>query len=134
MLDALDISASALSAQRRRVEVIANNLANAGTTRDALGRVNPYRRQDVVFRVGMPGGNPARGVHVERTVQDTSPPRLEHNPGHPDADSEGFVRMPNVSPVIEMVNMMEASRAYELNVTAMDATKGLFSAALRILA
>ena len=134
MLDALDISASALAAQRQRVEVIANNVANAHTTRDAFGRPNPYRRQDVVFRVGAPGKPGAAGVHVDRVVSDPSPFRLEHNPGHPDANAEGFVRMPNVSPVVEMVNMIDASRAYELNVTAMDATKGLFSAALRILA
>lgn len=134
MLGALDISASALAAQRKRVEVIANNIANAHTTRDALGRPNPYRRQDVVFRVGVPGQSAAAGVHVERTVTDASAPRLEYNPGHPDADAEGFVKMPNISPIVEMVNLMDASRAYELNVTAMDATKGLFSAALRILA
>lgn len=134
MLDALDISASALAAQRQRVEVIANNVANAHTTRDAFGRPNPYRRQDVVFRVGVPGKPGAAGVHVDRVVSDPSPFRLEHNPGHPDANAEGFVKMPNVSPVVEMVNMIDASRAYELNVTAMDATKGLFSAALRILA
>ena len=134
MLDALDISASALAAQRQRVEVIANNVANAHTTRDAFGRPNPYRRQDVVFRVGVPGKAATTGVHVEKVVTDPSPFRLEHDPGHPAANAEGFVRMPNVSPVVEMVNMIDASRAYELNVTAMDATKGLFSAALRILA
>lgn len=134
MLNALDVSASALAAQRMRTEVIANNLANAHTTRDALGRVNPYRRQDVVFRVGVKGQPGSPGVHVERVVTDTAPFRLEHDPGHPDANAEGFVQMPNVNPVVEMVNLMDATRAYELNVTAMDATKGLFSAALRILA
>jgi len=134
MLDALDISASALAAQRKRTEVIANNIANAHTTRDAAGRLNPYRRQDVVFRVGVPGKAVATGVHVEKVVTDPSPFRLEHDPGNPDANAEGFVQMPNVNPVVEMVNMIDATRAYELNVTAMDATKGLFSAALRILA
>jgi flagellar basal-body rod protein FlgC len=134
MLNALDVSASALAAQRMRTEVIANNLANAHTTRDALGRISPYRRQDVVFRVGVKGQPGTAGVHVEKIVSDTSPFRLEHDTGNPDANAEGFVQMPNVNPVVEMVNMMDASRAYELNVTAMDATKGLFSAALRILA
>lgn len=134
MLDALDVSASALAAQRMRTQVIANNLANSHTTRDALGRLNPYRRQDVVFRVGSPGKPGTPGVHVEKVVTDLAPFRLEHDPGNPDADAAGFVQMPNVNPVVEMVNMMDATRAYELNVTAMDATKGLFSAALRILA
>lgn len=134
MLEALDISASALAAQRKRTEVIAQNVANAHTTRDAFGRVNPYRRKDVVFQVGVPGRDAVRGVHVSSVVADRAPFRLEHNPGHPDADADGWVKMPNVSPVVEMVNMIEASRAYELNVTAMDVTKGLFSAALRILA
>jgi len=134
MLNALDVSASALAAQRMRTEVIANNLANAHTTRDAMGRVSPYRRQDVVFRVGAKGQPGAPGVHVEKIVTDSSPFRLEHDPGHPDANAEGFVQMPNVNPVVEMVNLMDATRAYELNVTAMDVTKGLFSAALRILA
>jgi flagellar basal-body rod protein FlgC len=134
MLNALDVSASALAAQRMRTEVIANNLANAHTTRDALGRISPYRRQDVVFRVGVKGQPGTAGVHVEKIVSDSAPFRLEHDPGHPDANAEGFVQMPNVNPVVEMVNLMDATRAYELNVTAMDATKGLFSAALRILA
>ncbi len=134
MLDALDVSASALTAQRMRTEVIANNLANAHTTRDAMGRISPYRRQDVVFRVGAKGHPGSAGVHVEQVVTDHSPFRLNHDPGHPDANAEGFVQMPNVNPLVEMVNLMDATRAYELNVTAMDATKGLFSAALRILA
>ncbi|MCE9581659.1 MAG: flagellar basal body rod protein FlgC [Planctomycetes bacterium] len=134
MLDSLDVSASALAAQRMRTEVIANNLANAHTTRDAMGRISPYRRQDVVFRVGRPGTSASTGVHVEKVVTDRSPFRMEHDPGNPDANAEGFVQMPNVNPVVEMVNMMDATRAYELNVTAMDATKGLFTAALRILA
>lgn len=134
MLNALDVSASALAAQRMRTEVIANNLANAHTTRDAMGRISPYRRQDVVFRVGTKGHPESAGVHVEKIVTDTAPFRMEHDPGNPDANAEGFVQMPNVNPVVEMVNLMDATRAYELNVTAMDATKGLFSAALRILA
>jgi flagellar basal-body rod protein FlgC len=134
MLGALDVSASALAAQRQRADLIAQNVANAHTTRDAFGRVSPYRRRDVVFRLGVPGKDPAKGVHVSQVVTDRSPFRLEHNPGHPDANADGFVTMPNVNPVVEMVNMIDASRAYELNVSAMEVTKGLLGAALRILA
>ncbi len=139
MFSILDISASGLYAQRVRMDAIANNLANVSTTRDAQGRPNPYRRQDVIFKVGAPAlGLPGEGVSVPAVVDDPTPFRREYKPGHPDAIREGpeagYVRMPNVDPVVEMVNMIDATRAYEANITVMDATKSLFASALRILA
>src|ERR1700693_5951819 len=117
-----NISASGMTAERLRMEVIANNVANALSTRTASG--GPYRRQDVLFETVMrdqllgsaQNGAAAGGVRVVGIADDPSElPRI-HDPGHPDADSEGFVTMPNVSLPIEMVNLMTASRAYEANL------------------
>src|SRR5947209_16647237 len=122
LLVAGNISASGLAAERLRMEVIANNIANAMATRTPGG--GPFRRQDVVFEALMndfsPGGSAAHpelgGVRIVGVVPDQSElPRI-HNPGHPDADQEGFVTMPNVFLPIEMVNLMTASRAYEANL------------------
>jgi flagellar basal-body rod protein FlgC len=132
------ISASALSAQRRRMDVIAANLANAESTRTAAG--GPYRRRDVVLEPAAPDGGFADmlsasgeaglGVRVRSVVEDLRPPRLVFDPGHPDADAEGFVAMPNVNVMSEMVDMMAASRAYEANVTALNVTKRVLEATL----
>jgi flagellar basal-body rod protein FlgC len=118
---AADISASGLAAERLRLEVVANNIANAFSTRSANG--GPYRRQDVVFsavlnqRLGGRAG--LGGVQVAGIVEDMSDLRRVHNPGHPDADKDGYVSMPNVDLPVEMVNMITASRAYEANLRAM---------------
>ena len=137
---ALDISASALEAQRIRMEVASHNLANVQTTRGskaADGTFLPYRRRQVVFHSlleqGLRGPVGA-GVAVDRIEEDRTEFRLEHNPGHPDADAQGYVKMPNVDPLLEMVDLMEASRAYEASVTAMDAAKTMSAAAMRLLA
>ncbi len=134
------ISASGLRAQRLRLDVIAANLANAQSTRTPEG--GPYRRRDVVLQAVpgaesfddllAPGGAAASAVEVARIVDDTRPPRLVFDPGHPDADAQGFVAMPNVNVVSEMVDMMAASRAYEANVAALNATKRVLEAALEI--
>jgi flagellar basal-body rod protein FlgC len=134
------ISASGLRAQRLRLDVIAANLANAQSTRTPQG--GPYRRRDVVLEAVpkgeafddllAPGAAPASAVEVSRIVDDTKPPRLVFEPGHPDADAQGFVAMPNVNVVSEMVDMMAASRAYEANVAALNATKRVLEAALEI--
>src|SRR5438477_490641 len=114
-LDSMRISASGLSAERLRMEVVANNIANAYSTRTAQG--GPYRRQDVVFsalvdqHIGQK--NQLAGVEVAGVVDDMSELPMVFNPGHPDANSEGFVLMPNVQIPIEMVNLMTANRAYE---------------------
>jgi flagellar basal-body rod protein FlgC len=137
---AFAISASGLRAQRLRLEVIAANLANAQSTRTPEG--GPYRRRDVVLR-SMPGGEvfddllpggtaPSPGVEVTRVVTDQRPPRMVFDPGHPDANSQGYVAMPNIDVVTEMVDMMAASRAYEANVTAINASKRVLEAALNI--
>ncbi len=139
---ALDISASGLEAQRIRMEVASHNLANVQTTRASKGADGswmPYRRKQVVFRplleqaLGSAGSRVA-GVQVERITEDPSDFRLQHDPAHPDADEQGNVRMPNVDPLMEMVDLMEASRAYEAGVTAMDSAKTMAVAALRLLA
>ncbi|MBI3768926.1 MAG: flagellar basal body rod protein FlgC [Deltaproteobacteria bacterium] len=137
---AFAISASGLRAQRLRMDVIAANLANAQSTRTPGG--GPYRRRDVVLEASpqsesfddmlAPGGAPSAAVRVARVVEDRRPPQLVFDPGHPDADPNGYVAMPNVNVVTEMVDMMAATRAYEANVTALNATKRVLEAALEI--
>jgi flagellar basal-body rod protein FlgC len=138
----LAIAASALRAERLRLDAIASNLANANTTRTAEG--GPYRRRNVVF-VAQPlesdfaatlealAEEGAReGVAVAEVVEDPTPPRLVFEPGHPDANAEGYVAYPNVNPVAEMVDLMAATRAYEANVQVVNATKRMAEAALSI--
>jgi len=138
----LGISASALRAERLRLDVIASNLANASTTRTAAG--GPYRRRNVVF-VAQPEEasfgatleslteqDAREGVRVVQVVDDPTPPRLVYDPGHPDANAEGYVAYPNVNPVAETVDLMAATRAYEANVQAVNATKRMADAALSI--
>ena len=126
----MEVSASGLGAERTRMNVSASNLANASTTEGADG--GPYRRRDVVLgsapvgdrvsgaRAGAPTGG-AMAVEVRGIVEDQSPPRLEYDPGHPDADVDGYVAYPNVNIVEEMVDMITASRAYEAGVSALEA-------------
>jgi len=133
------ISASGLSAQRLRMDLIAANLANANSTETPEG--GPYRRQDVVLRA-VASDDPfasffsdARGgsaVEVARIVADRSPPRQVYDPGHPNADESGQVAMPNIDVMSEMVDLMTATRAYEANIAAMDATRRVLQAALEI--
>jgi flagellar basal-body rod protein FlgC len=134
LFDALGISASGLTAQRMRMDVTAENLANA----QSVG----YRRKDVVVReAGDAGGfggalrnaMAGNGVEVEQIAVDQSPGRRIYDPSHPDADRQGYVTMPNVNPVTEMVDLIDASRAYEANVTAMGAAKQMFSKTLDLL-
>jgi len=137
MLETLDISASGLQAQRVRMDTIAANIANLNTTRDADGRPNPYRRRFAVFASGLSarGADAAKpGVHVGQIKQDMSPFQQRHQPGHPDADANGTVLYPNIDLSIEFVNALEASRAYEANVTTMEVTKNMMNATLRLLA
>ena len=129
-----DISASGIHAQRTRLDVIANNIANAETTRSVKG--GPYRRQMVTFRAAY---DEARrnspviaGVEVGEIVEDATEPRMVYDPGHPDADSSGYVRLPNVNVVEEMVDMVSATRAYEANVAALNAAKAMVNTAIEI--
>jgi len=124
---AMDVAGSGLAAERRRMEVIAQNLANATVTRMADGS-GPYRRKQLVFEselqragFGSDRGPEVAGVRVTRVMKDPSPLRRVHNPGHPDADAEGYVLMPNVSVPVEMVDLMTASRAYEANLSTIRA-------------
>jgi flagellar basal-body rod protein FlgC len=129
MFDALEVSASALTAERLRMDVTAENLANAQTTRGADG--NPYRRKEVVL-AERPGGAPG-GVEVAAITEDQTPLKTVYDPSHPDADARGYVQMPNVEPVAEMVDLISAQRAYEANVTAMSAAKQMFAKTLELL-
>ncbi len=147
MFDALNVSATGLTAERLRMDVTAENLANAQTTRGADGQ--PYRRKEVVLAevqsggfgsqlakaigAGSASGSQPGGVEVAGISQDQTPGKLVYDPGHPDADAEGYVRMPNVDTVAEMVDLISASRAYEANVTAMNAAKQMFSKTLDLL-
>ena len=180
-MDAFDITASALTAQRLRMDVISSNLANVNTTRKADGTLGGYHRKNVVFapvlaeaanRFGMPGGNEnaessngstltmkaashgisigpdgkmlltggitqaefsGAGVHITQIVEDQKTPmRMVYDPSHPDANADGYVEMPNVNVVTEMVDMIAASRAYEANVSALQSVKDMNQAALDI--
>lgn len=129
-----DISASGIFAQRTRMDVIANNIANAESTRTADG--GPYRRQSVAFRTQYENalGTTASSarVEVDGIIEDPTDFKSVYDPGHPDADKNGYVRMPNINAVEEMVDMISATRAYEANVTAMNATKSMISSAIDI--
>jgi flagellar basal-body rod protein FlgC len=136
MIRALDITGSALTAQRVRMDVIAANLANAFTTRRDDGVDGPYRRRVVTFSPGAPDGGP--GVRVDSILEDPSDFRLLYDPGHPDAFREGpltgYVRFPNVSLTMEFVDAVEASRAYEANVAVMNVTNSMISQAIELFA
>jgi flagellar basal-body rod protein FlgC len=140
----LEISASALTAQRLRMDVTAENLANAQTTRGADGQ--PYRRKEVVLQQIPQGGFGAQlsaamgvgsaragGVEVAGIVQDQTAGKMIYDPSNPDANAQGYVQMPNVDTVTEMTDLIDSSRAYEANVTAMQASKQMFSKTLDLL-
>lgn len=132
----MDISASALHAERARMNVIANNLANANTTHDEDGNISPFRRRVIHFKPGAPEitGSDNFGVQVEKIDEDPTEFREVYQPGHPDADANGIVKYPNVQLPLEMVDMMMASRAYEANITAMESAKQIIRGALQIIA
>jgi flagellar basal-body rod protein FlgC len=140
LFDALDASGSGLSAERLRMDVTAENLANAQSTHSADGS-GPYRRKAVVLEqadAGSPSSfadslQAARGVRVAGIVEDPTPLRKVYDPGHPDADKDGYVTMPNVNTVTEMTDLIGASRAYEANVTAMQTAKSMFARTLDLL-
>lgn len=142
-VSSVDISASGMRAQRLRMDLIAANLANVDTTSSrretrktaegvAYTRHVPFARKIAVFTAGPTVAGVA--TPAARVVEDDAPFRTEHNPGHPHAGPGGVVEFPNVHPIVEMVDMIAASRAYEANVSAMDAAKAMSAAALRILA
>ena len=135
IFSAANISASGLSAERTRMEVVAQNIANASTTRTPGG--GPYRRQEVVFSAALDrqragGLTDFGGVQVVGIVPDGSELPRTFQPGHPDADAEGFVTFPNVNPVNEVVNLLSASRGYEANATAVETLKQMAQRGLDI--
>jgi flagellar basal-body rod protein FlgC len=134
MFDVLDMGASGLQAQRTRMDTIAGNIVNANTTRNAQGQPIPYRRRFVLFAPGQAGSPDKPGVRVQEIKLDQSPFQKRHEPGHPDADADGYVNYPNIDLAMEYVNALEASRAYEANVTMMEVSKQMLSASLRLIA
>ncbi len=137
MYGGLDISVSGMIAQRTRIDTIASNLANVGTIADAEGNAAPYRRRFTVLAPGDPGAGRGAGsdlgVHVRSIELDHSEFRKVWDPGHPLADAEGYVAFPNVNSMTETINLLEAQRAYEANVTAAEASKAMVAQALRII-
>jgi flagellar basal-body rod protein FlgC len=167
LFDAIEIAGSGLSAERVRMDVTSENLANAQTTKAANGQ--PYQRQEVLLQqTGTPSSNfeaslaealgpegqaarisgpalpvpvlpaalahpPAGGVQVAGIVADKTPDQLVYDPGNPEADAQGYVRMPNVNTVTEMVDLISESRSYQSDVTAMQTAKSMFTATLGIL-
>jgi flagellar basal-body rod protein FlgC len=137
----LEVSGSALAAERWRAEVVSANMANVQTTRTPQG--GAYRRQLVVFRarplprfpllLASLQHRPAEGVRVDRIVADPSPLPRRYEPGHPDADGAGYVTYPNVNPVLEMTDLLSAVRAYQLNAAAVQAAKNMIQQSLQIL-
>lgn len=140
LFDALAVSATALSAERQRTEIVAANLANAETTRTQAG--GPFRRREVVFQAdrgfhfslasaGL--GSAPDGVRVTQVVDDPTPPVMRYEPGHPDADKNGFVAYPAINPSMEMVDLMDSVRAYQLNASAISATKQMIQQTIDVL-
>lgn len=146
IFQSINTSASALTAQRLRMDVISSNIANADTTHGTLvnGKWQPYRRETVVLQPSggsfssflqdaMGQSSPGNGVVVSSIQEDTTTPfKTEYDPGNPDADKNGYVLLPNVDPLQEMTDMMESSRSYQANVTVMNATKDEMMDALQI--
>ncbi|PWC17433.1 flagellar basal body rod protein FlgC [Brenneria corticis] len=130
LLNIFEISGSALSAQSQRLNVSASNLANADSVTGPDGQ--PYRAKQVVFEVNAAPGQSTGGVRVANVIEDPSPGRLVYEPGNPLADGQGYVRMPNVDPVSEMVNTISASRSYQANVEVLNTTKTMMLKTLTI--
>jgi len=141
----MNVSASGLTAQRFRMDVISQNIANADTTRTEDG--TPYKRKITLFEerkdktdfsdyftkaLSLSGASYGNGVRVSRVVEDETPGTMVYEPSHPDADENGYITKPNVNIVNEMVNMIAASRSYEANITAMNVTKGMINKTLEI--
>lgn len=140
VFSAMNISATGMTAQRTRLDVISQNIANVNTTRDSDG--NAYKRKSVIFEEKTyvsfddalinATGNLGKGVKISEIFEDSSEGRMVYDPSHPDADEKGYVTYPNVNTVTEMTDMIDASRSYEANVTAFNASKNMELKALDI--
>jgi flagellar basal-body rod protein FlgC len=142
LFNLLSISASGMSAQRERAELLVENLANAETTRTAEG--GPYRRRDAIFETPSQGSPfssvlagelaaPAQGVGVSEVVVDEREPELRYQPGHPDARPDGYVAYPRISPAEDMADLMSATRGYHANVAAMSAVKDMVQRSMDLM-
>lgn len=134
MYGSLNTSTSALVAHRTRLDVISQNLANRDTILNADGEYEVYQRRFATLAAGDPSRGGATGVHVMDIELDDSPPMMRYEPGSPFANEDGYVGYPNVNPVVEQMNAMEAARSYEANITAIEATKSMLSVALQVMA
>ncbi|MDM5338066.1 flagellar basal body rod protein FlgC [Fictibacillus enclensis] len=141
MFTALNSSASALTAQRLKMDVTSSNIANADSTHGTMvnGKWEPYRRKMVVtspnensFNSLFQSAKGVGGVKVNGIVEDKTPFKTVYQPDHPDADADGYVRLPNVDPLKEMVDLVSTTRSYEANVTALNAAKGIYLKSLEI--
>jgi flagellar basal-body rod protein FlgC len=144
LFDSLSVSASALAAERQRSEIIAANMANAETTHTEAG--GPYRRREVVFQpsgsssfrlalasTGHSSGPAPGSVQISEVVDDPTPPVMRYEPGHPDANKDGYVAYPAINPAMEMVDLMSSVRSYQLNASAVAATKQMIQQTIDIL-
>jgi len=136
LVPAIGISSTGLSAEARRMEVIANNVANANTSVGPDGKV--FRRQEVIFAARLAermadNEKVGAGVELQEIIEDQRPPKRVYRPGHPDADAEGFVEMPNINVMEEMVDMISASRSYEANLSAIKTARNMAAQALEIM-
>jgi flagellar basal-body rod protein FlgC len=136
MFSSLDVSTSGLVAQRTRLNAISSNIANMSTTRNEQGQPEPYQPRFVTFQtdnnVSTPGGG--AGVKIGSVQHSNEPPKMKYEPGHPDADPQGFVRYPAVDMTTQFVDALEATRAYEANIGVIEVTKNMSDQALRIIA
>ncbi len=123
LLNVFNVAGSAMTAQSKRLNVVASNLANAESTSGPDGQ--PYRAKQVQFMAAPVAGTLSTGVKVDKVVEDQTPPKLVYNPAHPQANDKGYVAMPNVNVVEEMVNMLSASRSYQTNADTLNAAKSM---------
>ena len=141
IFNSINVSASALTAEKTRIDIIAKNMANANSTRATGGM--PYRRQMAIFEENKSKAfsehlskytnkNSGQGVKISKIVEDDSPFKLKYEPGHPDADENGYVKMPNVDTIKEMVDLISAQRSYDANITALNSSKSMLMKALDI--
>lgn len=123
LFNVFNVAGSAMSAQAQRLNVVSSNLANADSVTSSNGQ--PYKAKQVVFSATPLAGTPSTGVKVKEVVEDSAPPKMIYDPKHPLADDKGYVAMPNVNVVEEMVNMISASRSYQTNVETMNSAKAM---------
>lgn len=136
MLTTFDISTSALVAQRTRLNAISSNIANMSTTRNERGEAEPYTPRYVTFQTDtdLTSSGGGSGVKIGSVDYSSEPPKMKYEPGHPDADAQGYVQYPNVDMTTEFVDALEASRSYEANVGVIEVSKNLVENTLRIIA